>query len=561
VSAVVACELVSPRRCPIVLRGIRAQLLLGSLALVLPGCESEPAKPAPARPTAPPAPPAAAATRAEPAPEEAIVIKGSKSRAEPAASGDKPVERANQARIDELTARAQKKPTAANAAEAGPGCAPTESRLARFRPLLGALRERRFPELERELAALETAPPLYGTITSRFDYIVTCLAEVKTILPLLDDWCEKSPRSYLPFLLRGKFLIQAAWDARGSGWASTVTPKGWKLFEERLARAKGDLEHSYGLRKNPEASASLITVAMGLSLPGDSYFKDALAADPDNVSAYLSRFEGLKPRWSGSNEAMFNFARESAAARPERVWLSFLIVQAHYDYADYVAKTQAYLDTPSVRDEIVPICKKILESHPRFFAAIDTLAGYERRAGNVEAEKKLLKQLEPMDDPDRKCGLALRYYFGHGVPKDLAEAARWFEMAAREGSAAAQLHLGRAYVGGQGVAVNPAEAVHWYREAAEVDYPAGLDAMGMVYSSGYGGVASDLPKAFSLFLRAAEAGDANSQYEVAVFYSNGIMEGLNGRVLLEKNPEEARRWFTEAAENGNERARAALAGK
>ncbi|MFO1465163.1 MAG: hypothetical protein U1F35_01755 [Steroidobacteraceae bacterium] len=29
-----------------------------------------------------------------------------------------------------------------------------------------------------------------------------------------------------------------AWKARGDGFSNTVTPEGWKLFEERLAKAR-----------------------------------------------------------------------------------------------------------------------------------------------------------------------------------------------------------------------------------------------------------------------------------------------------------------------------------
>ena len=46
------------------------------------------------------------------------------------------------------------------------------------------------------------------------------------------------PKSALPLLFKGKFYKEWAWDARGSGWASTVTPEGGQLMEQRLATAQ-----------------------------------------------------------------------------------------------------------------------------------------------------------------------------------------------------------------------------------------------------------------------------------------------------------------------------------
>src|SRR5437867_99918 len=55
----------------------------------------------------------------------------------------------------------------------------------------------------------------------------------------------------------------------------------------------------------------------------------------------------------------------------------------------------------------------------------------------------------------------------HGVAKNDAEAARWFEMAAKHGYPLGQLLLGIAFWEGKGKPMNQAEAVKWYRRAAE----------------------------------------------------------------------------------------------
>jgi TPR repeat protein len=53
------------------------------------------------------------------------------------------------------------------------------------------------------------------------------------------------------------------------------------------------------------------------------------------------------------------------------------------------------------------------------------------------------------------------------VPKDQAEAVRWFLRAAEQGLAEAQNNLGWVYANGFGVPKDKAEAARWYRKAAE----------------------------------------------------------------------------------------------
>ena len=59
------------------------------------------------------------------------------------------------------------------------------------------------------------------------------------------------------------------------------------------------------------------------------------------------------------------------------------------------------------------------------------------------------------------------YAYGEGVPRDFAEAGKWFRKAANGGHAAAQFNLGAMYTEGQGVAREYAEAAKWYRKAAD----------------------------------------------------------------------------------------------
>jgi len=55
---------------------------------------------------------------------------------------------------------------------------------------------------------------------------------------------------------------------------------------------------------------------------------------------------------------------------------------------------------------------------------------------------------------------------GRGVARDLADAARWYRLAAEQDDVTAQLNLGACYELGRGVAQDYEQAVAWYRRAA-----------------------------------------------------------------------------------------------
>jgi hypothetical protein len=58
------------------------------------------------------------------------------------------------------------------------------------------------------------------------------------------------------------------------------------------------------------------------------------------------------------------------------------------------------------------------------------------------------------------------FELGQGVARDYAEALRLYGLAAAQGHAVAQFHLGSMFAKGRGVAQDYAEAVRWYSLAA-----------------------------------------------------------------------------------------------
>ncbi len=107
-----------------------------------------------------------------------------------------------------------------------------------------------------------------------------------------------------------------------------------------------------------------------------------------------------------------------------------------------------------------------LISFSRTLTVVLSVAVCTVAAENVQT---LLRKAEA-GDANAQYNLGWMCAKGWGVPKDEAEAVKWYRKAAEQGHANAQYNLGSKYADGVGVAEDDAEAVGWYRKAAEQGY-------------------------------------------------------------------------------------------
>lgn len=121
---------------------------------------------------------------------------------------------------------------------------------------------------------------------------------------------------YTRQVARGRFLTNHAWDARGGGFADTVTVEGARLLEERLTAAERALTTAYELDPDrPHAPTHMLTVCKGRNRPRpemEPWFERALRADPDNFQACNAKLEYLQPKWHGTPEEHIAFAWQCA---------------------------------------------------------------------------------------------------------------------------------------------------------------------------------------------------------------------------------------------------------
>lgn len=170
----------------------------------------------------------------------------------------------------------------------------------------------------------------------------------------------------------------------------------------------------------------------------------------------------------------------------------------------------------------------LLRALPAPSAPAPTFAGqptqtcppFDPKAG---ASLDCLRQAASQGNATAELRLGLAYGSGNGADGDganLAEAAKWYRLAADAGQPQAMFMLGRLYQGGQVFPKDSTRAADLYRRAAEGGWPAAASALGALYQTG-DGVEKDPREAVRLFKAAAGKNDRGGLFGLGVAYLKG----------------------------------------
>ncbi|MBO0662960.1 sel1 repeat family protein [Jiella sp. CQZ9-1] len=153
---------------------------------------------------------------------------------------------------------------------------------------------------------------------------------------------------------------------------------------------------------------------------------------------------------------------------------------------------------------------------------------------------ELAKPLANLGDPAAQTLLGEIYSRGLGVRRDMKEAARWYEAAAKAGNAEAQFRYAMILLDGSAVAPDPAKARDLMKAAADQGLPLAEYnyAQMLIEASPSGGFSA----AAGYFRKAAEAGVPEAQYAMSQLFANG--RGVP------ENLARARAWLQTSANNG-----------
>jgi len=170
------------------------------------------------------------------------------------------------------------------------------------------------------------------------------------------------------------------------------------------------------------------------------------------------------------------------------------------------------------------------------------------------------------------------YFFGKGVDKDIDTARAWFQEAVDNGNLNALCNLGQChdelgtekghkrafscyfrgalngdddcifnlaqcYLFGEGVPTDHKKAKEWLLQCKEPD-PKSFFRIGDSYDDGKYGLKKNPEKTFSYFLKAAEMGDRDAQFNVGYSYVYGLGVAPDLNLAIQ--------WFKKAADQGDE---------
>jgi len=146
--------------------------------------------------------------------------------------------------------------------------------------------------------------------------------------------------------------------------------------------------------------------------------------------------------------------------------------------------------------------------------------------------------------------LGTLYEHGEVVPRDYAEAAKWYSRALANGHTRSQ--LSRRFLARRASkdGIEPEEVLRRCRQAAEGGDVDAQSFLGYLYSDGEE-VPQDYEEAIRWYTMAAEAGDVSSQFNLGSIYSSGEVPLVN--------ESSARMWLNKAAAQGDPRAESRLA--
>ncbi|WP_411825246.1 hypothetical protein [Luteolibacter sp. AS25] len=131
-----------------------------------------------------------------------------------------------------------------------------------------------------------------------------------------DEWEAASPNSLLIPTARILYWVNFAWKARGGGYANTVGADDWKLFSQRLDKAKTIFDQEIApLNGKPYPNANIYSAAMSIALGQgwdiqkcyDELLTPSIAASPESTFIHGDITNFLQTKWHGAQGDDYRF--------------------------------------------------------------------------------------------------------------------------------------------------------------------------------------------------------------------------------------------------------------
>jgi hypothetical protein len=137
-----------------------------------------------------------------------------------------------------------------------------------------------------------------------------------THMQLLQRWVSTTPASITARIAQAKSYVSYGEDARGPGFADTVSDSGWKLLAERTAKAKQILDEASTLStKDPEWYVAMQEVALHQGwepVAREALLDQAVKFEPAYYYYYRLYANSILPKWGGEEGEVAKFLQKVA---------------------------------------------------------------------------------------------------------------------------------------------------------------------------------------------------------------------------------------------------------
>jgi hypothetical protein len=197
-----------------------------------------------------------------------------------------------------------------------------------------------------------------GNLQAAYNHIDAALAKVPA---------AKTVR----LIYRGIFFKEWAWEARGTGFADTVSPENDRKFVERLEVAGKAMSEAW--KRNPAHSAIptvMIEVSKGLGADRkdmEQWFQRAMRLDENNLWACAQKLDWLCAKWHGTDEEAIAFGRACRDTQNFRARIPLLLASAHSEASHRLPdgdQRRAYLGRDDVWNDLHMVFEEHLKRFP-----------------------------------------------------------------------------------------------------------------------------------------------------------------------------------------------------
>ena len=239
--------------------------------------------------------------------------------------------------------------------------------------------------------------PRLAALRGAFDAAFSREQDWTKIYARIQELKKQFPNKTFVALAEADYWIVYAWDARGNGYASSVTQDGWKLFRERLEKAEKVLLDSKDYASaNPIWYDEMLTVQSALDRSGDEKTKTFLEGAKKSETYYPLYFTMLNymlPKWGGSWATVDSFVQWSVDNTKD-VDGNSLYARLYWSaYQGLRPEERLFKDTRASWPKMKKGFEDMMARHPQSKWNLNNFAMFACMAGDKKTFRALRKQI------------------------------------------------------------------------------------------------------------------------------------------------------------------------